>query len=116
MTRNVSRGGGFRQPDVAPHYLGPMETTITHDEAGHRFVAALGGGTAELTYVERDAGTVVFDHTFVPPGLRGGGVAGALAQRALEWARDTGRRVIPVCAYMAGYMQRHPEYEGLLAR
>ena len=93
-----------------------MEYTITHDEAGHRFVADLGGERAELAYLERDPGTVVLHHTFVPPGLRGGGVAGALAARALEWARSTGRQVIPVCPYVARYMQRHPELEDLLAR
>jgi len=93
-----------------------MDIAIRHDEANRRFVADLGGQAAELTYVERDAETVVFHHTFVPPGLRGGGVAGALAARALEWARDSGRRVIPVCPYVASFMQRHPEYESLLAR
>ena len=93
-----------------------MAIEIRHDEAGHRFVADLGGRTAELTYVERDATTVIFTHTFVPPELRGAGVAAALAARALDWARETGRHVVPACSYVAAYLQRHPEYEQLLAR
>ncbi len=113
--RNPARGEATSR--LAPRAVSwDMDIAITHDEARRRFVADLGGQTAELTYIERDAQTVVFNHTFVPPGMRGGGVAAALAARALGWARDSGRKVIPVCPYVASYMQRHPEYEDLLAR
>jgi predicted GNAT family acetyltransferase len=93
-----------------------MDIAIRHDEEGRRFVADLADATAELTYRLRDATTVVFDHTYVPPSARGSGVAAALAARALEWARASGFGVVPVCSYVAMYMQRHREYEDLLAR
>jgi hypothetical protein len=92
-----------------------MDIAIRHDEAGHRFVAEVGGEVAELTYVEKDASTVILDHTFVPAALRGGGVAGALAARALDWARASRLRVLPACPYVASYIKRHPEVADLLA-
>lgn len=93
-----------------------MDIAIRHDEANHRFVAEVGGQLAQLQYLERDRQTVVFHHTFVPPGMRGGGIAGSLVKHALDWARSGGRMVIPVCPYVAAYMQKHPEYEDLLTR
>jgi predicted GNAT family acetyltransferase len=93
-----------------------MDIPIRHDKEGRRFVADLADATAELTYLFRDATTVIFNHTYVPPSGRGTGVAAALAARALEWARASGFGVVPVCSYVAMYMQRHREYEDLLAR
>ncbi|HEY9175495.1 MAG TPA: GNAT family N-acetyltransferase [Verrucomicrobiae bacterium] len=57
---------------------------------------------------------VVFDHTFVPDGLRGRGIAAKLARAALEEARQRGWRVIPRCSYVAAFINRHPEFAGLL--
>lgn len=92
-----------------------MDFVVRHDEAGHRFVAELDGQIAELTYVEHGAGTVDFNHTYVPPALRGGGIAGSLAAHGLDWARASGRRVVPSCPYVAAYVRRHPEYADLVA-
>ncbi len=93
-----------------------MDIPVRHDEAGHRFTAEVGGQTAELTYVLREPNVVIFHHTYVPHAGRGSGVAGALAAAALDWARASGFGVVPVCSYVAAYMQRHPQYEDLLAR
>ncbi|MGD0483161.1 MAG: GNAT family N-acetyltransferase [Gemmatimonadales bacterium] len=92
-----------------------MDITIQRDEAGSRFVADVGGQVAELRYSERDANTLDFHHTFVPAELRGGGVAGALAAYALDWARASGQKVMPSCPYVAAYLRRHPEYADLVA-
>jgi len=94
-------------------YLQGMDPVIRHDPEGHRFVADLDGKVAELRYAERDALTLDFHHTFVPPARRGGGVAGALAAYALDWARASGRKVVPSCPYVAAYLRRHPEYADL---
>ena len=58
---------------------------------------------------------LVLHHTEVPAALQGQGVAAALVQAALAWARAEGLRVRPVCSYVAAYMKRHPETQDLLA-
>jgi predicted GNAT family acetyltransferase len=87
-----------------------MDTSIRHDEAGRRFVMERDGQTAELVYIEVDARTLDFHHTYVPPALRGGGLAGTLVAHALDWARASGRRVVPSCPYVAAFIRRHPQY------
>jgi len=90
-----------------------MIPEIRHEPDAHRFVADCDGHVAELQYAERDAATLDFHHTFVPPEFRGGGVAGVLTAHALDWARASGKKVRPSCPYVAAYLRRHPEYADL---
>ena len=39
----------------------------------------------------------------------------ALATSALDYARREGMRIIPSCPYVKAYIDRHPEYEDLVA-
>ncbi len=91
-----------------------MSPTITHDPARQAFVADLGGATALCAY-RRDGDTLVLHHTEVPPALQGQGLAAALVQAALDWARAERLVVRPVCSYVAAYMRRHTETQDLLA-
>lgn len=89
------------------------DAVISNNEAAHRFEAALDGKIAELQYRLRpDA--VVFTHAEVPPELEGRGLGGQLARAGLEFARSKGLKVIPLCPFVAGYIQRHQEYMDLV--
>lgn len=91
----------------------PIEPVVTHDPAGQRFELILDGHHCELTY-RREGDHVVFTHTFVPPELRGRGVAEQLVRAGLAWAKGEGRRVVPACSYVARFIQRHEEFQPLL--
>ena len=90
-----------------------MAVTIRHEPAARRFVADVDGATAYLSYREIDERVLDFDHTFVPRAVRGGGIASQLTQRALDYARERGARVVPSCPFVAAYIERHPEYGDL---
>jgi predicted GNAT family acetyltransferase len=83
---------------------------MEHDEENQCFRTTDG---AVLSYTVRD-GSHHFDHTVVPPQLRGQGVAGKLASAALEHARKNDWRVVPDCSYIDTYIRRHPEYADLV--
>ena len=91
-----------------------MDVQVTHNAAAQRFEAVIDGRLAECSY-HRQCGTLVLHHTEVPRALQGQGVAAALVQAALDWARAEGLRVRPVCSYVAAYMRRHPETLDLVA-
>jgi uncharacterized protein len=55
-------------------------------------------------------------HTEVPEALRGKGMASALAESALQWAREHQVKVDVICPYVAGYLKKHPEYSDLLLK
>lgn len=57
---------------------------------------------------------ITFTHTEVPPPLEGRGIASKLVTAALNDCRDRNLRVVPQCAYVAAYIERHPEYRDLV--
>ena len=64
-------------------------------------------------YVLPDAGHVDFVHTEIGDAYAGQGLAGRLAAAALTAVRASGRRAIPHCPFIAGYIRKHPEYEDI---
>lgn len=92
-----------------------MDSQVIHNLEAQRFELTQDGHLAVLQYRLRDAQTVAFTHTGVPDALGGRGIGSQLAQAALSWARAQSYRVVPVCWFVAGYIERHPEYQDLLA-
>jgi uncharacterized protein len=86
---------------------------ITHDAEHTRFTADTQFGEAALEYM-RDGERIIFTHTGVPPEVEGQGLGAALAKAGLEYARDEGLVVRPMCPFVASYVERHPEYQTLL--
>lgn len=91
-----------------------MNTSINHQPDDQQFSLQQNGYTAELAYSLPAPGVIDFTHTFVDEGLRGKGVAQELARTALAYARDQHLKVRTSCQFVAGYVQRHPEYQALL--
>jgi predicted GNAT family acetyltransferase len=87
---------------------------ITNNLALNRFEVSLSEGTGFLRY-RMEADTMHLLYVEVPPEARGHGVAAELSRAALEFAKDRGLKVIPVCSYVAAYLRRHPEYAGMTA-
>jgi predicted GNAT family acetyltransferase len=80
---------------------------------GGRYVIRLDGHEAELTYRRVGRGLVSADHTFVPPEMRGGGIALKLVERLIADARAGSYRIRPRCSYVAAQFQRHPDWADL---
>ncbi len=80
-----------------------------------RFEMRVAGEVAYVNYTE-DGGRVSFNHTNVPEGLRGKGVASALVRGALEAARQQHWKIVPRCSYVAGFIERNPEFADLVDR
>ncbi|RJF69032.1 N-acetyltransferase [Deinococcus cavernae] len=57
---------------------------------------------------------VVMPHTEVNPEHEGEGVGGQIAEFALNDLRRAGRKVQPSCAFIAGYIQKNPQYQELV--
>ncbi len=88
---------------------------VRDNEEEEQFEIEVDGKIAFLAYFEEGA-AIELVHTEVPESLEGHGLAGKLAQHALEYARTAGLRVVPRCPYVRAYLERHPEYADLVAR
>ncbi|MBZ3930185.1 acetyltransferase [Xanthomonas citri pv. thirumalacharii] len=87
---------------------------VEHDPARQRFNMDTDGLRGELAY-RRDGETMTITHTQVPDAVSGRGVAAALVEDALAFARQHGLKVVPACSYADAYVRRHPQYQDLLA-
>jgi len=90
------------------------DVTVTHNEEAQRFELLVDGHLALSTY-RRFPGRIVLNHTEVPPPLEGHGLAAKLARFALDFARVSHLRVVPLCPYISNFIRKHPEYQDLLS-
>lgn len=88
--------------------------TVRHEEAENRYIIDIDGKQAVADYEMVDD-KQVFTHTYVPPELRGRGLAEALVRTALDDAKQAGRKIVPACSYVGVFIDRHKQYKDLLA-
>jgi len=86
---------------------------VIHNAAENRFEVQVENQIAVLNYTER-GDTITFTHTGVPSELEGRGIGSKIVHAGLEYAREKGYKVVPLCWFVAGYIERHPEYKSLL--
>ena len=82
---------------------------IRDDADGKRYVLTIDGAEAVVTY-NLNAENLMITETLVPQALEGRGLAKRLAIHVLDDARARDLKVLPVCPFFAGYLQKHPEY------
>jgi predicted GNAT family acetyltransferase len=88
---------------------------FVHESDASRFAVHIEDETAVLEYkLFKDK--VAYTHTGVPRSLEGRGIGSRLVRAGLDWAREEGLRVVPVCPFVTSYIQRHPEYAELTKR
>ncbi|KMS85187.1 MULTISPECIES: GNAT family N-acetyltransferase [Streptomyces] len=94
------------QPSAAP--------VVERVDARNRYEILVDGKRAGLTaYRDRDAQRV-FYHTEIDDAFAGQGLASRLVQEALTDVRASGKRIVPVCPYVAKFLQRHEEFADLV--
>ncbi|HUR58682.1 MAG TPA: GNAT family N-acetyltransferase [Opitutaceae bacterium] len=89
------------------------DIVVRHNVGENRFEAEVEGTLSVADYQIRE-GEMVMTHTYVPPEMRGRGIAEKLVRAALEHARHEKLRVVPACSYVDDYIQRHPEFQALV--
>lgn len=81
---------------------------VRHNEEDRQFELPVEGGLAFVTY-SREPERITFHHTEVPPQAEGKGVAARVVAAAIDYACANKLRVVPACAYVARYVQRHSD-------
>ncbi|MGE2737398.1 GNAT family N-acetyltransferase [Mycolicibacterium vaccae] len=90
----------------------PTEVTADAD----RFSITVDGRTVGYAdFYDRD-GTRVFPHTEVDRAYQGRGLATILVREALEATREAGLQVLPQCWMVAEFIDKNPDFAGLVQR
>ena len=86
---------------------------VRNNETESRFECTVDGKLSVVEY-QTGPGKIIFTHTEVPEELSGRGIAKDMVAAALAYARNKKLRVVPLCSYVARYIERHPEYRDLV--
>ncbi|MEU8618925.1 GNAT family N-acetyltransferase [Streptomyces sp. NPDC048623] len=83
---------------------------VRRNDDRHRYEILVGEQRAGLTaYRDRDEQRVFF-HTEVDEAYAGQGLASLLVEQALTDVRAAGKRIVPVCPYVAKFLKKHDEF------
>lgn len=88
---------------------------LDHDDKRHRFTLTEDGRQLALIDYTLDGKVATFTHTETDPAAQGRGLAGQLTTFALDYADEQRWKVVPQCPYTRDFIDKHPEYAGLLA-
>ncbi|MBC7798941.1 MAG: N-acetyltransferase [Pyrinomonadaceae bacterium] len=88
--------------------------SVFQDKKAGRFQTEIDKETAFIEYEEQN-GVVVMTHTEVPANFEGKGIGSELVKKSLEMVRSEGKKVNPLCPFIAAYIRKHNEYSDLLA-
>ncbi len=93
------------------------EVEVTNNPGQSRYEARVDGELAGFSEYHLTRSSIVFTHTAVLDEFEGHGVGSTLARAALDDVRATGERdVVPVCPFIHGFIDDHPEYADLVRR
>jgi predicted GNAT family acetyltransferase len=92
-------------PAIAPVHDNPTLHRFEMDVEGHVAVAVYRKAPDVITFI----------HTEVPEALSGRGIGSKLIRGALEQVRSQGLKVVSRCPFVTAYLEKHPEFNDLLA-
>jgi len=87
---------------------------VTDVSDKERYEVELDGRQVGLAAYHRRGRLVVFTHTEVDKSVGGNGVGSALVRAALDDIRAKGLRAVPLCPFIKGWIERHPDYADLV--
>lgn len=91
-----------------------MRAELKHEN--NRFFKVVNDLEAEIEYEMLDSSTIEFYHTYVPPELRGKGLAQELIKAGLDYAIKNNFRIIPSCSAVQRFINMHEEYKAYLSQ
>jgi uncharacterized protein len=106
----------FRGSDELEAAAGSVsEAEVIDVPQASRYELRLAGRLIGFAAYHRRDGRIAFTHTEVEESCEGRGFGSRLASAALEEAGQEGLEVVPLCPFIAHYIERHPDYEPLVA-
>ncbi|ASS48274.1 MAG: GNAT family N-acetyltransferase [Candidatus Fluviicola riflensis] len=81
---------------------------------GRFYIEQEGKRVALMTYVWSGDDRIIIEHTEVDPVLRGKNAGKQLVAKAVEFARERGIKIIPLCPFARSVFDKVPEYRDVL--
>ena len=97
--------------------LGDMDDyELIDNEENHQYEFHIGKYIPRIEYIKTKNGEIYLTHTEVPVALEGKGVGSQLAEKVLKDIEKQGLRLVPLCPFVAGYIQKHPDWRRIVMK
>jgi predicted GNAT family acetyltransferase len=115
MTQRPAVEDAIRREEGTTPVRARLDTRVTENPPEHRFERPIHDTALAAAYYREQAGDLAFIHTEVPAEFSGLGIGTELARGAFDILRESGRRAVLVCPFMANFYAKHPEYADVVA-
>ena len=89
---------------------------LINNENSRRYEFQIDGFIPKIEYILSENGEIYLTHTEVPPALEGKGIASQLVLKVLQDIEHKNLRLVALCPFVGGYIQKHPEWKKLIMR
>ncbi|NNH75028.1 N-acetyltransferase [Nocardia uniformis] len=88
-----------------------LTATVVRNDSQHRYEVWYGTALAGFAEFREPDNDTAFIHTEVDSEFGGKGLGSALAHQAVEDVIARGRVIVPRCAFIKSWLDKHPEYD-----
>ena len=85
-----------------------------NDKKGFFHIDINGKTEAKMTFVFAGPNKIIIDHTEVNEGNNGKGFGKKMVTKAVEFAREKGIKIVPLCPFAKKVFDKTPEYSDVL--
>ena len=85
-----------------------------NDNKGAFYIEVEGKQEAMMTFVYAGEDKIIIDHTEVNPGNEGKGFGKKMVLKAVEFAREKGIKIVPLCPFAKSVFDKTPEFRDVL--
>ena len=93
--------------------MNEVQLKIT-DNKGFFYIDINGKHEAMMTFVFAGNDKIIIDHTEIHPGNEGKGLGKLMVAKAVEYAREKGIKIIPLCPFAKKVIDKTPEFQDVL--
>lgn len=85
-----------------------------YDNKGAFYIEIEGIQEAMMTFVYAGEDKIIIDHTEVNPGNEGKGFGKKMVLKAVEFAREKGIKIVPLCPFVKSFFDKTSEFRDVL--
>ncbi|HEY1044877.1 MAG TPA: GNAT family N-acetyltransferase [Bacteroidia bacterium] len=84
------------------------------ENKGSFYIGESSAPDAEMTYVWAGTDRIIIDHTEVGESLKGKNAGKQMLAKAVEFAREKGIKIIPLCPFAKSVFNKEEQYKDVL--
>ena len=87
---------------------------LIDNEERHQYEFHIERYVPRIEYIKNKDGVIYLTHTEVPMELGGKGIGSQLVEKVLLDIEKKDLRLVPLCPFVAGYIQKHPDWKRIV--